>query len=96
MLRPERESMPVENPVNRTTKSMILLGVLMATALLAGCADSSEIVTFTDEHGRACTVILVIDREAYRAAGRQASGIDCDYPPAGQSPGPATAKPLPG
>lgn len=76
--------------MSRATKPAIL-GALAVT-LLAGC-DYSEIVTFTDEHGRACTVVAVVD-QGDQTPEREASGIDCDYPPTGQSPGPVTAKPL--
>lgn len=63
--------------------------------LLAGCAqaDRSEIATFTDDHGRACTAVVVIDQQD---GDREATSIDCEYPPEGRSPGPATQRPLPG
>ncbi|MET8827840.1 hypothetical protein ABZX40_19345 [Streptomyces sp. NPDC004610] len=64
-----------------------VVGVL----LLAGCADRSEVVTWTDEHGRACTGVAVVDADG----DREISSIDCEYPPAGRTPGPSTWKPLP-
>ncbi|MEU9335015.1 hypothetical protein AB0D49_17875 [Streptomyces sp. NPDC048290] len=64
-----------------------LAGVL----LLAGCSDRSEAVTWTDEHGRVCTGVAVIDTDG----DREISSIDCDYPPAGRTPGASTWVPLP-
>lgn len=66
-----------------------------ALLLIAGCAqaDRSEIATFTDQHGRACTTVVVIDQQD---GDREATSIDCEYPPAGRSAGPATQQPLPG
>jgi hypothetical protein len=63
--------------------------------LLAGCArsDRSEIVTWTDEHGRACTGVAGIDAED---GDREVSSIDCDYPPEGRTPGRTSSTKLPG
>lgn len=65
-----------------------------AAILLVGCsnADSSEIVTFTDEHGRACTAVAVKDGDD---GDYEVSSIDCDYPPDGRTPGPVTHQKLP-
>ncbi|SFB98911.1 hypothetical protein [Streptomyces aidingensis] len=61
---------------------------------LAGCArnDRSEIVTFTDEHGRVCTGAVVIDGDD---GDREMAALDCEYPPEGVEPGPSTAVPVP-
>ncbi|MFE4665131.1 hypothetical protein ACFRI7_25790 [Streptomyces sp. NPDC056716] len=59
--------------------------------MLAGCADRSEVVTWTDEHGRACTGVAVVDADG----DREISAIDCDYPPEGRTPGASTWQPLP-
>ncbi|MEU0202425.1 MULTISPECIES: hypothetical protein [unclassified Streptomyces] len=69
--------------------------LLGAALLLTGCAepDRSEIVTWTDEHGRACTGVAVVDAED---SDREVTSIDCDYPPDGRQPGRATSRPLPG
>ncbi|WP_066948620.1 hypothetical protein [Streptomyces lushanensis] len=76
----------------RVRRTTALAGLVVAgTLLLAGCADSSEVVTWTDEHGRACTGVAVVDSDG----DREVSGIDCDYPPDGRQPGAATWKPLP-
>jgi hypothetical protein len=61
-------------------------------AVLAGCADRSEVTTFTDEHGRACTATVVIDGDD---RDKEATTLDCEYPPAGRTPGPTTQRPLP-
>ncbi|GAA2629789.1 hypothetical protein [Streptomyces vastus] len=52
------------------------VGVAVATGaaalLLAGCSaptDYSEVVTFTDEHGRACTAAVVVDQSYARTPG---------------------------
>ncbi|KDN76110.1 hypothetical protein ABZ568_11515 [Streptomyces olindensis] len=68
--------------------------LLGAALLLTGCAkpDRSEIVTWTDEHGRACTGVAVVDSED---SDREVTSIDCDYPPEGRQPGRATSRPLP-
>ncbi|WP_240662519.1 hypothetical protein OG946_29755 [Streptomyces sp. NBC_01808] len=70
------------------------------TALLvAGCTDpptdSSEIVTFTDGHGRVCTGSVVVDREQSEGTDYEITGLDCEYPPEGRSPGPDSYRPLP-
>ncbi len=46
--------------------------------VLAGCADRSEVVTWTDEHGRVCTGVGVVDSDD---GDREVTSIDCDYPP---------------
>jgi hypothetical protein len=61
-------------------------------AILAGCADRSEVATFTDEHGRACTATVVIDGDD---RDKEATTLDCEYPPAGRTPGRTTQQPLP-
>lgn len=57
----------------------------------------SEIVTFTDEHGRACTASVVVDKEQNEGDDYEISSLDCDYdyPPQGQTPGPTRYSPLP-
>ncbi|MBH5337655.1 hypothetical protein IHE55_23940 [Streptomyces pactum] len=71
-----------------------LAGPLIAVVLLTGCAESdkSELVTWTDEHGRACTGSVVIDADD---GDREMSSLDCDYPPAGTRPGRSTTTPVP-
>ncbi|MGC9540374.1 hypothetical protein [Streptomyces sp. UG1] len=71
------------------------LGVALAAGagvlLLAGCSsaptDYSEIVTFTDKHGRACTAAVVVDQEQNEGEDYEVSSLDCDYPPEGRTPG---------
>ena len=70
----------------------------VAVLLLAGCGtptDYSEIVTFTDEHGRACTAAVVVDQEQNEGDDYEISSIDCDYPPEGRTPGPTGYQSLP-
>ncbi|GAA2343706.1 hypothetical protein ACI2L4_14665 [Streptomyces sparsogenes] len=71
-----------------------VIGSLVALAVLTGCADpdKSEIFTWTDEHGRACTGVVVVDSED---GDREVTSIDCDYPPEGVKPGRTTSSPLP-
>lgn len=78
------------------------LGVAVATGavalLLAGCSvptDYSEIVTFTDEHGRVCTAAVVVDQEQNEGDDYEVTSLDCEYPPAGATPGPTRYVPLP-
>ncbi|MGW0916461.1 hypothetical protein ACWD1Z_32720 [Streptomyces sp. NPDC002784] len=79
------------------------LGVAMAAGasallLLTGCSqptDYSEIVTFTDEHGRACTAAVVVDQEQSEGDDYEISSLDCDYPPEGRTPGAGGYSPLP-
>ncbi|WP_329081719.1 hypothetical protein [Streptomyces niveus] len=77
------------------------LGVAVAAGaglLLTGCGvptDYSEIVTFTDEHGRACTASVVVDQEQNEGDDYEVSSLDCDYPPEGKTPGPTRYSPLP-
>ncbi|MEU9735080.1 hypothetical protein [Streptomyces sp. NPDC048002] len=69
-----------------------------AVLLLAGCSpptDYSEIVTFTDEHGRVCTAAVVVDQEQSEGDDYEISSIDCDYPPEGRTPGATAYSPLP-
>lgn len=67
--------------------------VVVAGAVLGGCAsDSTEIVTFTDAHGRVCTATVVVDSED---GDQEVSALDCDYPPAGTSPGPSAYHKMP-
>lgn len=70
-----------------------------AALLLAGCnnnpTDYTEIVTFTDEHGRVCTAAVVVDQEQSEGDDYEISSIDCDYPPEGRTPGPTRYSPLP-
>jgi hypothetical protein len=70
-----------------------------AALLLAGCTnpptDYSEIVTFTDGHGRVCTGSVVVDQEQSENDDYEITGLDCEYPPEGRSPGPESYRPLP-
>ncbi|MFC8826428.1 hypothetical protein ACFT9I_13930 [Streptomyces sp. NPDC057137] len=69
-----------------------------AALLLAGCSaptDYSEIVTFTDGHGRACTASVVVDQEQNEGDDYEISSLDCDYAPEGRTPGPSRYSPLP-
>ncbi|WP_245685369.1 hypothetical protein [Streptomyces yerevanensis] len=87
----------------RGMKRLRGIGVAMAAGaaalLLAGCnnapTDYSEIVTFTDEHGRACTAAVVVDQEQNEGDDYEISTLDCDYPPEGQVPGDTRYLPLP-
>ncbi|MBL3671446.1 hypothetical protein JL475_37260 [Streptomyces sp. M2CJ-2] len=83
-------------------KRLYGLGVAIAAGtaalLLTGCnapTDYSEIVTFTDEHGRVCTAAVVVDQEQNKNEDYEISSLDCDYPPEGQTPGPTRYSPLP-
>ncbi|MFI6012244.1 hypothetical protein ACIBAG_26090 [Streptomyces sp. NPDC051243] len=71
----------------------------VAVLLLAGCGnaptDYSEIVTFTDKHGRVCTAAVVVDQEQNEGEDYEISSLDCDYPPEGRTPGPSGYSPLP-
>jgi hypothetical protein len=70
----------------------------VAVLLLAGCGtptDYSEIVTFTDEHGRVCTAAVVVDQEQNEDDDYEISSLDCDYPPEGRTPGPTRYSSLP-
>ncbi|CAL9284441.1 hypothetical protein [Streptomyces sp. SudanB52_2052] len=81
--------------MNGRRKGALAGAALLGAALLpTGCAkpDRSEIVTWTDEHGRACTGVAVVDSED---SDREVTSIDCDYPPEGRQPGRATSRPLP-
>ncbi|MBV7698878.1 hypothetical protein [Streptomyces sp. TRM70350] len=79
------------------------LGVAVAAGaaalLLAGCStaptDYSEVVTFTDGHGRVCTAAVVVDQEQNQGRDYEISSLDCDYPPEGRTPGPTGYSPLP-
>lgn len=69
-----------------------------AALLLSGCTpptDYSEIVTFTDEHGRVCTGAVIVDQEENEGDDYEIASLDCDYPPEGKSPGPTRYSPLP-
>ncbi len=69
-----------------------------AALLLAGCGnptDYTEIVTFTDEHGRVCTAAVVVDQDQSEGDDYEISSLDCDYPPEGHTPGPTTYSPMP-
>jgi hypothetical protein len=78
----------------RRTGVALLAGT--ALLLLAACsqpaADRTEIVTFTDEHGRACTGSVVVDSED---GDREIVALDCEYPPEGRTPGPTRYQPVP-
>ncbi|MFJ4466962.1 hypothetical protein ACIP2X_05490 [Streptomyces sp. NPDC089424] len=69
-----------------------------ALLLLSGCAaptDYSEIVTFTDKHGRACTAAVVVDQEQNQGDDYEVASLDCEYPPEGRTPGPTQYSPMP-
>ena len=71
------------------------VGAAGVALLVTGCSqpsDYSEIVTFTDEHGRACTAAVVVDEDD---GDREISTIDCEYPPQGREPGPTKYNRLP-
>lgn len=67
--------------------------------VLAGCSptptDYSEIVTFTDKHGRACTATVVVDQEQNQGNDYEVTSLDCEYPPEGKTPGPTRYQPMP-
>jgi hypothetical protein len=76
-----------------SARRQAVVAIALTTALLlAGCADSTEVITFTDEHGRVCTALAVKDSAD---GDREPTAVDCEYPPPGRTPGPETAKPLP-
>lgn len=47
--------------------------------------DWTELITLTDAHGRACTLVAT----TLGTGAVDESSIDCDYPPPGREPGPA-------
>jgi hypothetical protein len=75
-------------------RAALTASALLCASVLVGCAkpDRSEIVTWTDGHGRACTGVAVVDSED---DDREVTSIDCDYPPDGRQPGRRTSGPLP-
>lgn len=78
-------------------RTATIAALLAAGTLLVGCTeeenpDRTEIVTWTDEHGRACTGVVVVEGDD---DDREVTSIDCAYPPQGQRPGRATTQPLP-
>ncbi|SDO81608.1 hypothetical protein SAMN04487981_113229 [Streptomyces sp. cf386] len=70
-----------------------------AVLVLAGCGspptDYSEVVTFTDEHGRACTATVVVDQEQNEGNDYEVTSLDCEYPPEGKTPGLTRYRPMP-
>ncbi|MFF1294847.1 MULTISPECIES: hypothetical protein [unclassified Streptomyces] len=74
-------------------------GAVGAAALfLTGCGnptDYTEIVTFTDEHGRVCTAAVVVDQDQSEGDDYEISSLDCEYPPEGHTPGPTKYSPMP-
>ncbi|MDA0565710.1 hypothetical protein LG943_15510 [Streptomonospora sp. S1-112] len=50
----------------------------------------AELVTTTDAHGRACTLVATV-----LVGGVDETSIDCDYPPEGVQPGSPTQQPPP-
>ncbi|MFC7845564.1 hypothetical protein [Streptomyces sp. NPDC057382] len=70
----------------------------LTALLVAGCStptDYSEIVTFTDKHGRVCTAAVVVDQEQNEGSDYEISSLDCEYPPEGRTPGPSGYSSLP-
>ncbi len=53
--------------------------------------ETVEMLTITDAHGRACTLVVVTPHSG-RA---DETSIDCDYPPEGTEPGPDSRQPPP-
>ncbi|MBX6387997.1 MAG: hypothetical protein IRZ08_03165 [Frankia sp.] len=82
-------------PLRDLTRTLLLaVGAVGAGLVLAACgSDRNEVVTFTDSHGRVCTAI--INTDGGEDGDVDASAPDCDYPPAGRTPGPAAYQPLP-
>ncbi|WP_241829700.1 hypothetical protein [Parafrankia colletiae] len=70
-----------------------LLGLLGLTVTACGSNDRNEVVTFTDAHGRVCTII--VNTDGNEDSDVDSSAPDCEYPPQGHTPGPATYAPLP-
>lgn len=70
---------------------------VLALLATAGCAqsDKTEWVTFTDQHGRVCTALVVKDG-SWADGDREGVALDCEYPPATVTPGAQTHRPLPG
>ncbi|GAA3670965.1 hypothetical protein GCM10022224_038990 [Nonomuraea antimicrobica] len=73
------------------------VGVLVAALgvlVLAGCAQDDEIyvTTVTDSHGRACTFVYTArEGEGFNSSRDvDVSQLDCEYPPAGRTPGKPT------
>ncbi|MFG3660885.1 hypothetical protein [Streptomyces sp. NPDC047706] len=84
--------------MKRLTRLGTAVAVGAAALLLAGCGtptDYSEVVTFTDEHGRLCTAAVVVDQEQNQRDDYEIAGLDRDYPPQGRTPGPTRYSPLP-
>ncbi|GAA4596407.1 hypothetical protein GCM10023194_68550 [Planotetraspora phitsanulokensis] len=64
----------------------------MAALVLTGCANDDEIFVsnFSDSHGRACTFVYTAREGESWTSSRDVdvSQLDCEYPPAGRTPGP--------
>ncbi|RKN05713.1 hypothetical protein [Streptomyces radicis] len=79
------------------TAVLVAVPVTTAALLLSGCEtqperDRTEISTFTDEHGRACTAAVVTESDD---GDQEVQALDCAYPPQGREPGPDSWNPLP-
>lgn len=81
-------------PRARIVTTAVLAGVVLGTT---GCqpplGDELYVQTFTDSHGRACTVVYTVqarNESAIDGEGRDidVTKVDCEYPPAGRQPQP--------
>jgi hypothetical protein len=82
----------------KTATRRVIVGATGVMLLVAGCgspSDYSEIITFTDEHGRACTATVVVDQETAESDDHEVTALDCDYPPEGERPGPESRRSVP-
>jgi hypothetical protein len=72
---------------------MTAVAVLAGAGTLYGCGlnpteDVVEERSFTDQHGRACTYVIVQEaEEGYTILEFDAKNIDCDYPPSSSPAG---------
>lgn len=71
-------------------RRFVPIGILAVLAV-AGCSDSTQVVTFVDGHGRVCTAAVLVDSDG----DREATTMDCEYPPEGRVPGPTEFQEFP-
>ncbi|MEX5712635.1 hypothetical protein AB1484_31300 [Parafrankia sp. FMc6] len=68
---------------------------LVAVACSGPPTNASQVYSYTDEHGRACTAIVTSEYDEDEGLDVQASEADCEYPPPGREPGPTGFRSLP-
>ncbi|MBL7497407.1 hypothetical protein I6A84_15385 [Frankia sp. CNm7] len=84
----------------RRYTGLTLIGLTVGALALAGCGkpnDQIYVSNITDSHGRVCTFVYTArEGEGWGGGGRDVdvSELDCEYPPAGSTPGQPTTVPL--